>query len=117
LDASRPLAIVVVPSNQPALDLLLLTGQLNPGILPRKVLQLPAVALIAQRVRTAHCDKQACGNDRDNGTHKGMLIWTTINPFRFGSKALDDCDGLERDEWHSPPPSCSPAAAIILTAS
>jgi hypothetical protein len=66
----RPLAIVVVPGDQLAFELLLLAGQPDPGILSRKILKPPAVVLLAQRARTAHCDKRGGGNDQDEGTHK-----------------------------------------------
>jgi hypothetical protein len=68
LGVSRPLTIVIVPRDQPALDLLLLAGELDASILPRQVFQLSAVALVAQRRRTARCDKQACGDDENSGT-------------------------------------------------
>ena len=58
--ASHPLAITTVPSDQSPFDLLLLDGQLDPGVLPREVLKLPTVVFVASRRRAACCDDEQC---------------------------------------------------------
>ena len=47
-------------SDQSPFDLLLLDGQLDPGVLPRSVLKLPTVVFVASRRRAACCDDEQC---------------------------------------------------------
>src|SRR4051794_509025 len=49
-----------IPGDKPSLELLLLACQLDPGIPSRKVLQSPAVGLVAQRGSATH-GQEACG--------------------------------------------------------